>query len=97
MDILNFYTAIEHHSRQMLEAARGGDWRQLAALENACAVLIAELKVAADRAPLEPEAARRKAHIMQRILRNDAEVRRLAEPCLEELERTLGSPSLLLH
>ncbi len=45
----------------------------------------------------EQEAARAKSRIMQRILVNDAEIRQLAEPWLQDLEDTLAGRRQLMH
>ena len=95
--LLTFYEAIERASQEMLEAARGGNWDEVVKLEGACAVLIAQLKHAAASRPLEVEEAQRKSRIMQRILVNDAEIRQLAEPWLEDLEHILAGRSATLH
>ena len=47
--LLNYYEAIERASADMLEAARVGDWDQVVQLEGACAVLITQLKLAAQQ------------------------------------------------
>ncbi len=96
-DLLQYYEAIERASQDMLEAARGGNWDQVVKLEGACAVLIAQLKHAAGAQPLEPEQAKLKSRIMQRILVNDAEIRQLAEPWLEDLEQILSGRPTTLH
>ena len=96
-ELLNYYEAIERASEDMLEAARGGNWDQVVKLEGACAVLIAQLKHAAAQVPLEGDAAKRKSRIMQRILVNDAEIRLLAEPWLEDLEHILAGRPATLH
>jgi flagellar protein FliT len=96
-ELLNYYEAIERASEDMLEAARGGNWDQVVKLEGACAVLIAQLKHAAAQAPLEGDEAKRKSRIMQRILVNDAEIRLLAEPWLEDLEQILAGRPATLH
>ena len=96
-DLLNYYEAIERASQDMLEAARGGNWDQVVKLEGACAVLIAQLKHAAAQQPLQAEAAQLKSRIMQRILVNDAEIRQLAEPWLEDLEQILAARPATLH
>jgi flagellar protein FliT len=47
---------------------------------------------------LDPqEAARRKSRIMQRILVNDAEIRHLAEPWLQDLNDSLAARKRTLH
>ena len=95
--LLNFYEAIERASADMLEAARTGDWDQVVKLEGACAVLIAQLKHAAQSNALKTEESKVKSRIMQRILVNDAEIRHLAEPWLQELDDTLAGRRKTLH
>lgn len=91
--LLQYYEAIERASEDMLQAARDGDWDRVVKLEGACAVLISQLKHAAAKRELDPEEARLKSRIMRRILQNDAQIRNLAEPWLEDLDRLLaGSP-----
>ena len=93
-NLLNYYEAIERASHDMLEAARTGNWDEVVKLEGACAVLISQLKHAASRHPLEAEEAQLKTRIMQRILVNDAEIRTLAEPWLDDLDHLLrGRPN----
>jgi len=85
--LINYYEAIENASHSMLEAARAGDWDTVVRLEGACAVLIAQLKHAASEHPLGSDEAMLKGRIMQRILRNDAEIRYRAEPWISDLSR----------
>ncbi len=95
-DLLNYYEAIEQASKDMLDAARRGDWDEVVKLEGACAVLIGQLKLAAAR-PLASEEAQLKSRIMQRILVNDAEIRNLAEPWLDDLDHLLAGRAKTLH
>ena len=110
--LLNYYEAIERASADMLAAARAGHWDEVVRLEGACVLLISQLKTEAlsreegGADPLvakEPdaaatrEAARAKSRIMQRILVNDAEIRQLAEPWLQDLDDTLAGRPRLLH
>lgn len=95
--LLNFYEAIERASADMLEAARTGDWDQVVKLEGACAVLIAQLKHAAQSNALKTEEAKVKSRIMQRILLNDAEIRHLAEPWLDDLDQMMAGRPKVLH
>jgi flagellar protein FliT len=90
-NLLSYYEAIEHASHDMLNAARAGDWDTVVKLEGACAVLIAQLKHASEDHPLGPSEAALKTRIMQRILVNDAEIRNLAEPWINDLSRMMGS------
>jgi flagellar protein FliT len=95
--LLNYYEAIEQASHDMLEAARIGNWDHVVKLEGACALLISQLKHAAGSKDLEPEEAQQKSRIMQRILLNDAELRQLAEPWLEDLDDILAGRPKTLH
>ncbi len=106
--LLNYYEAIERASVDMLAAARAGNWDAVVKLEGACVLLISQLKHAAMDPELEAlsaaidaqavEAAKTKSRIMQRILVNDAEIRHLAEPWLQDLDDTLhGRRNTSLH
>ena len=95
--LLTYYEAIERASQDMLEAARHGNWDQVLKLEGACAVLIAQLKHSAAVRPLGTDEAQFKARIMQRILVNDAEIRQLAEPWLEDLDDLLTARPTTFH
>jgi flagellar protein FliT len=95
--LLSYYEAIEQASADMLNAAKAGDWDQVVKLEGACVLLISQLKHAARQAPLDAEAAKAKSRIMQRILVNDAEIRHLAEPWLQDLDEMLSGKRQILH
>lgn len=95
--LLKYYEAIEQASEQMLAAARLGDWDQVVKLEGACAMLIAQLKNAASTKELGREERQMKSRIMQRILVNDAQIRTLAEPWLDNLDRLLAGRPATLH
>jgi flagellar protein FliT len=95
--LLNYYQAIETASQDMLQAARDGNWDQVLKLEGACAVLISQLKQTAAGHPLGEEEAQFKSRIMQRILVNDAEIRQLAEPWLEDLDSLLSGHPTSIH
>ena len=95
--LLSYYEAIERASADMLVAARDGNWDEVVRLEGACVLLISQLKNAARDQQLSGDQARTKSRIMQRILINDAEIRHLAEPWLQELEQTLAGKRRMLH
>ena len=95
--LLNYYEAIEKASQDMLEAARAGNWDHVVKLEGACALLISQLKHAASTQSLGAEEAQLKSRLMQRILINDAEIRQLAEPWLEDLDDILAGRPKTLH
>lgn len=95
--LLSYYEAIEQASADMLSAAKAGDWDQVVKLEGACVLLISQLKHAARQAPLDSDSAKAKSRIMQRILINDAEIRHLAEPWLQDLDDLLAGKRQTLH
>lgn len=95
--LLSYYEAIERASTDMLQAARSGNWDEVVRLEGACVLLISQLKHAARAETLAPDAAKHKARMMQRILVNDAEIRHLAEPWLEDLDGLLHGRQKTLH
>ena len=95
--LLTYYEAIEQASADMLRAARLGNWDEVVKLEGACVLLISQLKQAAREQPLQADGMKTKSRIMQRILLNDAEIRNLAEPWLQDLERSLSSKPHRLH
>jgi flagellar protein FliT len=107
--LLSYYEAIERASADMLSAARDGKWDEVLKLEGACVLLISQLKHAAQQPeddapdgrlavyPSNPDAAKVKSRIMQRILVNDAEIRHLAEPWLQDLDDALAGRTQTLH
>ncbi len=95
--LLSYYEAIEQASADMLSAARCGNWDEVVKLEGACVLLISQLKHAASAKQLAPDEAKLKTRIMQRILVNDAEIRHLAEPWLDDLDRVMTGKSKTLH
>jgi len=95
--LLNYYEAIEKASHDMLEAARSGNWDHVLKLEGACAVLISQLKQSAAERPLGKDEQKFKSRIMQRILVNDAEIRQLAEPWLDDLNDLLAARPKTVH
>ncbi len=95
--LLSYYEAIEKASADMLNAAKVGDWDQVVKLEGACVLLISQLKHAARSGPLDADASKAKSRIMQRILINDAEIRHLAEPWLQDLDQMLAGKRQTLH
>jgi flagellar protein FliT len=95
--LLNYYEAIEKASHDMLEAARSGNWDHVLKLEGACAVLISQLKQSAAARPLGQDEQKFKARIMQRILVNDAEIRQLADPWIDQVDDLLAGRTQTVH
>ena len=95
--LIDYYQAIENSSAKMLEAARLTDWDEVVRCEGACAVLIEQLRYRAQNEDLEPDQRKEKTRIMQRILRNDAQIRILAEPWLAQFDHVLEGQPQVLH
>ncbi|MCS6945807.1 MAG: flagellar protein FliT [Sutterellaceae bacterium] len=87
--VIACYEAIARASRQMLAAARADDWAQVQRLEEQCRDLIVTLKQAARGSRLSVAEQRRRIELLRGILADDAEIRRRAEPWLQQLERLL--------
>jgi flagellar protein FliT len=95
--LLDYYKSIEESSRKMLDAAKSQDWDQVVRCEGVCAVLIEQLRVRSRSEQLLPELRGEKTKIMQRILFNDAQIRYLAEPWLEQLDEKSTEHPPFLH
>jgi flagellar protein FliT len=100
LSVLRFYAALHCASREMVEAARAGDWDSVCRLEGACTVLIARLRQESRDNPLAPHEQPLRMRFLRSILANDAEIRRIAEPMPPTLDPLNFMPtegSLMLH
>lgn len=97
MQLLDYYKAIETKSTDMLQAAQQQNWDAVVDCEKACGVLINELRVQAEASALSGLERKEKMRIMQRILRNDAQIRCLAEPWLSHFEHMFEGRPQLVH
>lgn len=95
--LLDYYTAIEEASSQMLRAARREDWDAVVRCEGVCVVLIEQLRYKARSEDLPREDRAEKMRVMQRILRHDAEIRSLAEPWLSQFDQLLEPRAQQVH
>ncbi|WP_313147217.1 flagellar protein FliT [Diaphorobacter nitroreducens] len=95
--LIDYYKAIEDSSAKMLEAAKLKDWDGVVRYEGTCAVLIEQLRYQSQQQELAPEHRKEKARIMQRILRNDAQIRCLAEPWLAQFEHLFDGQPQMMH
>nr|WP_315429782.1 flagellar protein FliT [uncultured Albidiferax sp.] len=95
--LIDYYKAIEDSSHKMLQAAQHENWDEVVRYEGACAVLIEQLRHQSLAEQLTPEHKTEKARIMQRILRNDAQIRCLTEPWIQQFEQILERKPQLLH
>ncbi len=95
--LIDYYKAIEDSSARMLQAARLENWDEVVRCEGACAVLIEQLRFQSQQQELTPEHRKEKARIMQRILRNDAQIRVLAEPWVAQFEHLFEGQPPVMH
>jgi flagellar protein FliT len=95
--LLDYYKAIEEASRHMLEAAQRQDWDAVVRCEGTCAVLIEQLRFRGKSEELPRADRAEKTRIMQRILRNDAEIRVLAEPWLNDVADLFEGSLQMIH
>lgn len=87
------YERIAELTAAMLAAARESQWEELIVLENECKTVFASLVETAQAPLATPEQMRRKAALIQQVLADDAEIRKLVEPWVAELGQWLGSSS----
>jgi flagellar protein FliT len=89
LSLLDRYQSIAATSRAMVDAARAEDWPEVSRLERLCICQVHQLKRAAQVDSLGPAEQARRVHLLRSILSDDAEIRRLAEPWLIDLEHLL--------
>ena len=87
-EMLTTYESLSELTGTMLDAARQGEWDELAALEQRCRGYVGSLMQSAPL-PLNETEQRAKVTIIRAILKNDAQIRALTEPRLHELQQRL--------
>ena len=88
---LALYQEMGDLSSRMVEAARANDWDLLITLECSVAILRNSVIDDNDNGNLSSSELKLKSQLIQRILSDDAEVRRHTEPWMEQLRQFLGS------
>lgn len=87
---LELYEEMGRISAVMVDAARAGDWERLIELESG----VARLRDALMTLPVEPGGTPaemdRRRQLIDRILDDDAEIRRHTEPWMEHVRHLLG-------
>ena len=87
---IEIYQEMSALSARMVRAAESQDWDQLVALEKNVAALRDALMAEDDNSHLAPGERGLKAELIQRILDDDAAVRRHTEPWMEHVRQYLG-------
>ena len=96
LEALAAFEAISNLTGEMSKAARAGEWDRLALLECRCAAVVAGLKAAPPiKFPLHMQ--RRKVELIQKILADDADIRKYTEPWMKTVQTFLGSGALGAH
>jgi flagellar protein FliT len=93
-ETLAYYESIAATSGMMLEAARTADWDRLVAAERECANLVARLRALGPRSALSGSEVERRRTLLHEMLANDAEIRRLTQPWVDQLEQLLAGTSV---
>ena len=88
-EMLSTYESLSELTGTMLNAARQGEWDDMAELEQRCQRYVGSLMQAAP-IPLSETEQRTKVAIIRTILKNDAQMRALTEPRLHELQQRLS-------
>jgi flagellar protein FliT len=91
IDSLTYYRSVEAASSDMLAAVRRRDWDALVEAEEHCASVIGRLRAADAEVRLNEHEQGQKAEIIRRVLAHDAEIRRLLDPRMHELEHLLNA------
>jgi flagellar protein FliT len=90
--LLHYYESLASSSREMVYAAREGDWNEVFRIEEICSYLITELNTVKEWESLSEMEEKRKRALLRAILADDAEIRNLQEPWLSRLSGWLGLP-----
>jgi len=87
---IELYEEMSLLSSRMVEAARAGDWDNLIELEHGVATLRNTLMATPEDSTAPATDLVRRRSLIQRILEDDAEVRRHTEPWMEHVRKYLG-------
>ncbi|ODT38473.1 MAG: hypothetical protein ABS55_00410 [Lautropia sp. SCN 70-15] len=88
--MLDRYLEIEALARQMLGEARAANWNGVALRQQAIRSLADRLQAELERSPLSHDQRRERLVIARRLLRMDADIRRLASPGCQTLDALFG-------
>lgn len=92
-EVISLYESVARITKQMLAAARKGDWDQLAALESDCADHVHTLEASEAPVVLTAEMRNRKVAVIKQILSDDREIRHITEPWMAQLSSLINSSS----
>jgi flagellar protein FliT len=87
---IDIYQEMSALSTRMVEAARANDWENLIQLEKSVVALRRSLSMDDDNSRLTSNEVETKRALIQRILDDDAEIRRHTEPWMEQVRQFLS-------
>lgn len=87
---IEIYEEMSALSARMVAAAQSNDWENLIALEKSVVALRQTLMADDDNGRLSAPEIEMKRTLIQRILDDDAEIRRHTEPWMEQVRQFLG-------
>lgn len=87
---IDIYQEMSTLSSRMVDAARANDWDSLIRLEKSVVALRHSLAADDDNGRLTTAEIEAKRALIQRILDDDAEIRRHTEPWMEQVRQFLG-------
>jgi len=90
-EVINLYESVAEVTKQMLVAARQGDWDHLATLESHCASHVHTLQAGEAPVKLTGELRIRKVAVIKQILADDREIRHITEPWMAQLSNLINS------
>jgi flagellar protein FliT len=88
-EILDLYAHLGTVTDRMRHAARSADWDRLIALEAECADVSSRLVACEDGAPRGADYQRRKAELIRKVLKDDADIRQTVNERLAGLWRLI--------
>ncbi len=89
--ILEVYENVAAITARMLEAARTGDWEQLAELESRCSRQVATIQKHDSPTALTGAGRDKKVEIIRKILADDQEIRAITQPWMKQLSALMQS------
>ncbi len=89
--LLGTYDCLANTTGRMLSAAQTRDWDKLVDLEKHCAELVARMTALELEDPLPAGVRGRKVAMIRKVLADDAAIRNITEPWLQELGSMLSA------
>jgi flagellar protein FliT len=89
-EMLSAYEAIGRITGEMLHAAKGAQWDQLAELEKSCSAVVSRLRDGGEVA-LNAAGRERKIALIRQILDDDRKIRDLTQPWMARLTALINN------